>query len=366
MKIYSIYIKIIDKVKYIRTKMILIKRINEKRRKNNRKKIKFTSIQKKSINEFYKKYYGKKIPLKWHKEYYFVSDKFDYKYIPETIALLEFEKQMNNPNYYKCFSDKNVIEKFFEKTNIAKIPKAFFRCSNGIITNFDGSIITFDCLIDELNNIGEVFIKPALYCESGGGKKCQKLNLLNGIDRNSKRNINEIINEYKDNYVIQEVLKNNTLLNKIHPQSFNTFRIITYFLDGKVYHAPIVLKMGIDDLKVDNIGAGGIFVGVKDDGTFCEAAKNEFGDTFLTHPNTNVRFSECKCENIKKVIEAAHKMQAMLPQIGCIHWDFSIDENEDVVFLEANVRYGGFWLPQMAHGEGVFGENTEKILLSLR
>lgn len=63
-----------------------------------------------------------------------------------------------------------------------------------------------------------------------------------------------------------------------------------------------------------------------------------------------------------KVLEAAFHMHEALPELGCVNWDFTIDENGDPIFIEANISDGGIWLPQMANGVGSFGQNTLEIL----
>lgn len=46
--------------------------------------------------------------------------------------------------------------------------------------------------------------------------------------------------------------------------------------------------------------------------------------------------------------------------------DVTLNNNNEVELLEINTRGGGSWLPQMANGEPLFGENTEKLLSLIR
>ena len=66
-------------------------------------------------------------------------------------------------------------------------------------------------------------------------------------------------------------------------------------------------------------------------------------------------------KDFNKVLKAAIKMHSTIPQVGIVHWDFTIDCEENPVLIEANIDGGSIWLPQMAWGCGAFGENTKEI-----
>lgn len=109
-----------------------------------------------------------------------------------------------------------------------------------------------------------------------------------------------------------------------------------------------------------------MFCAVYDDGTMGDNAVTEFNDQFKEHPDTHLVFSDHRIEHLDKVIDAAKKMHAAIPQIGVVNSDFTINENGQAVLIEANVKNGSIWLPQMAHGVGAFGDKTEDVLRWLR
>ena len=51
-----------------------------------------------------------------------------------------------------------------------------------------------------------------------------------------------------------------------------------------------------------------------------------------------------------------------MPQIGVANWDFTLDREGNPMLLEVNLKGAGVWVFEMAHGTGVFGENTADIL----
>jgi hypothetical protein len=167
---------------------------------------------------------------------------------------------------------------------------------------------------------------------------------------------------YKKDFLIQEIVKNSKDLYNMNPTSLNTFRVITYILKGKIYYMPIILRIGRNGKFLDNAHQGGIFIGVKDDGSLLRTAVSEFNEKYNSHTDTNIVFENYKISSFQKVIEAAIKLQSLIPHIGCINWDLTLDENEDVVLIEGYMIGGSFWLIQMAHGVSGFGENTAEVL----
>lgn len=69
---------------------------------------------------------------------------------------------------------------------------------------------------------------------------------------------------------------------------------------------------------------------------------------------------------IDQVIQAAERMHHAIPQIGCVNWDFTVDQEGKAILIEANMSSGSIWLIQMAHGCGAFGEITPDVLRWLR
>ena len=58
--------------------------------------------------------------------------------------------------------------------------------------------------------------------------------------------------------------------------------------------------------------------------------------------------------------------QKLIPHVACINWDLTLDLDENVVLIEGNMRYGGIWLIQMAHGVSAFEDNTARVLQLLK
>ena len=137
---------------------------------------------------------------------------------------------------------------------------------------------------------------------------------------------------------------------------------MTYVWDGEIQLAPVIMRIGRNGSFVDNAHAGGMFIAINPDGTLHKTAFTEFKDAFTEHPDTHLVFEGHQVENFDKVLEQARLIHAAVPQLGVVNWDFTIDQNEQPVLIEANTSAGSIWLFQMAWGCGVFGDNTVSVL----
>ena len=122
------------------------------------------------------------------------------------------------------------------------------------------------------------------------------------------------------------------------------------------------MRIGQGGNYLDNAHAGGMFIAIDDDGTLHKKAFTEFNNQYFEHPDSKIVFDGYKINLFPKVLESAKRMHRLLPQVGIVNWDFTIDENGNPVLIEANISGGSIWLIQIAHGKGAFGNATIEIL----
>lgn len=325
-----------------------------------RKRHQLTKDQIESAQSLYKQNFGREIPLDWHELYYGVSGKFAPAYFPELLYVPVLERTLNDEHARKFFSNKFEQNIHFRSLDFIKTPRVVSTCLNGTLLGENLKRITTDELAKHLRGASkELFFKP-LNEDSGRGCAVYKPGEL------TEEELSKLIALSKGNFIIQERLANHQSIAALHPDSLNTFRIITYRLNGRIYTIPSVLRLGRGTNFVDNAHAGGIFIGIEDDGSLLECAHTEFGDDFYEHPDSHIKFEGYRIEGFSKCLEAAKQMHCLLPSLGIVHWDCALNENEEPVFIESNVAGGGIWVAQMAHGKGPFGDNIAAILQYIR
>ena len=347
-----------------RNKKREVKKFKDPRRVAIYSKINLTNEQRKQIDEFYLKNYGKKIPYTWHRHFTAFTGNFDYRYFPELLYIPVFEKFMNyKKGFCQVLSDKNFLTILAKGIGV-KMPETIVSKTAGMLRDANNEAITYDVFLSKINNAGDLFVKPSVGTSSGRG--CFIINIIDGIDTYSLKSIEEIYRELGEDFVIQERLKCHDSIRKIYPNSVNTFRIITYRWKNEIIHVPITMRIGQGGSHLDNAHAGGMFIALDEDGTMHKTAFTEFKKEFTEHPDTHLVFDGYKIDLLPKVLDCAIKTHMSIPEIGSVHWDFTIDENGEPVLIEANVNGGGIWISEMAHGCGCFGEKTAEVLQWIR
>lgn len=353
-----------EKHLFNRKRNIEVQKYKDKRRVEIYSKIKLTDEQKKEIDSLYLTNYGEKIPYVWHQNFMAHSGKFDARYFPELLYIPEFERFMNLwPEYADAFSDKNVLPIIAKNAGI-KTPNAVLYVSKGLCKDSNEKYMDKKSAIALIGNIGRVFIKPTV--DSCSGRGCVIADFENGIDKISGKSADEIYDSLGTDFVFQEVLKCHSSISNIYSGSVNTFRLITYRWKDDILHMPVIMRIGQGNSYLDNAHAGGMFIAIDDDGTMHKTAVTEFNTQYTKHPDTGVEFENYKIELLPKVIEASKKMHIAIPQLGVVNWDFTINEDGEPLLIEANLKSGSVWLPEMAHGCGAFGDKTEEVLRWLR
>lgn len=140
-------------------------------------------------------------------------------------------------------------------------------------------------------------------------------------------------------YLVQEVVVQHDDVNYLNPYCVNTIRIIT--VRGKsgvinVLAASIRISARRDSF-VDNRAAGGMAVGINNDGTLMKYGfqHTEFGGRNEKHPITGVVFEGYQLPYWSEVVElvkASHKAIIGLQSIG---WDVAITPNGPIL-IEGN------------------------------
>lgn len=326
--------------------------------------VKLTDGQKRAIDDFYVENYGKKISYTWHRHNLAISGNFDARFFPELLFIPEFERYMNQPSEYATvFEDKNLLYLFADKAGV-RTTRSLLTRTAGIYRDANMKELTEREALDFAGNVGKCFAKPTVGTCSGQG--CGAYDFDDGADRGTGLEIKTLLDELGTDFSIQEPITCHRSISALHPESVNTLRVMTYRWRDELRVLPMLMRIGCGKSAVDNAHAGGVFIGVSDQGLLAPSALTEFNERFTKHPDTGVVFDGYRIFGAEKVIGAAKRMHATMPQVGIVSWDFTVDEDGEPLVIEANIRGGSIWLPQMANGVPGFGDATADILRWLR
>lgn len=342
-----------------------IKKFQDPRRVAIYSRVCLSDSQMAEIDKVYKNNYGEAIPYTWHRHFMAFTGRFDPLYFPEYLFIPEFERFMNPDKCYtRVFGDKAVLPLVAGACGVdVCTPQTIFSCVNGLLRNHENNFISRKQALSLLAERA-VFVKPTIGSHSGIG--CMIIEGGGDKDKRSGKKLDYIFRQLGKNYIVQECITCHSSIRKIYAQSVNTFRVITYIWHGSIEHMPVIMRIGQGGAYLDNAHAGGMFIAISDDGILHKNAFTEFCKSYSAHPDSGVVFEGYRIEHFSRVLEAAKKMHQAIPQVGCINWDFTINEQGIPVLIEGNMRGGSIWLIEMAHGCGAFGKNTPEVLRWLR
>lgn len=340
--------------------------INIFRKRDLIKTIYLSNTDKKEIDTLWRIHYGKKISYNWHKLYASYTGVVDTMYFPEILYSTNLEKRYNDFTTALIYEDKSQLDillKDLSSNESNTIPSIIYS-SAGLLYNCKHELISWSEAVCILSNIGKCVIKPSI--DSDSGRCVRVLNIQGGRDIKTNENIESILHSYGKNYLVQGFINAHDTLKVLNPSSVNTIRIITYLCEGIVFHCPLAMRIGTNDAEVDNIHAGGLVIGLKDNGYLNQFAFTELGEKHSIHPRTKIVFGNHFIPGVSDAIALVKRKHQFIPRLTFISWDITIDEFGHPLIIEMNTRNQSAWFPQMVNGCSLFGENTHKMIELLK
>lgn len=286
--------------------------------------------------------------------------------IPDYIGTEILSYYLNPRRYSDFYEDKNTYSSYVLLENA--IPKTYLkRIGGGKILHEDSvegiEIISSPTLC--LQNLGvEMFIlKPTVDTCSGEGVMMFKKQNERYVSSKGILFSDEFLNEYGDDYVIQEVIQQHPDLAKFNPTSVNTLRICTYrsVNDESVTVTGALIRIGKSGEVVDNAHAGGCFVGIDlESGNLLHYACDQYGNKYETW--NGVSFSENHIiPHWNKVKEFAEKIASYNKHSRLLALDLTVDKLGIPRVIEINIDGFSYWLFQFC-GQDVFNGEVQSVI----
>lgn len=313
-----------------------------------------TKEQKNEIQEFYKSIIGRKITLYSHQYFYSRTGVYSKEYVPKSLYESELVPRANKLTYRDAYADKNMIDVLLPNV---KHPHTILKRINGYFY-FENKPISKQEAIGLCQNISHAIVKPVL---GHSGKGIQALEVVNGVTNINGWTVEQLFEQYGNNFQIQERLKQHEKMNLLNDTSVNTIRIVTYRSDMEILVIYSVVRIGKKGSVVDNQCAGGISTVIGEDGKLGGTAFGGFTADGVGKTDSGVVLDGFEIPSYHQAIETVKRLHYQLPFFNLIGWDVAIDEEGDPVVIEWNACPG---LSQSAFGPG-FGKYTERILREL-
>lgn len=223
------------------------------------------------------------------------TGEFSVEYMPDDLYYSKIDKFYNDWFAAAHVDNKCYYENIFGVNNV-KHPATILYRINGIWLDEKRELISLETLKKMINSESELFVKKAV--DSAGGQGVTYINNENG---DIVKWFFSVVGLIDKDIVVQLPIKQHKELAKLNKSSVNTIRVLSLLTQNEVKIYSSVVRMGINDAKVDNASSGGITCGIEDDGTLKNVAYSKYGDRYDCHPSTGLEFSSVKIPSFEKV-----------------------------------------------------------------
>lgn len=286
--------------------------------------------------------------------YYSMMNSFEFEYplyqaVNEAIIFPNMIRKLNPKYASNVLANKSLYGFLFKDINR---PCELLRNFNGVLLNCDNKIVSLNEGIKAILSYGnEVIIKPTIDTYGGHGVQI--------ISNYSESILKQIFEKYKKDFVVQTLVNQSIQTKQFNPTSLNTFRIITLLLNGKVSVLSSIFRCGGKNAVVDNASSGGMFVGIKHDGTLTRATS--YSKLIIDESPEGLKFSNYKIEHFEEVLKLAKSLHTRIPLCSFAGWDIALDVNDNPVFMEVNLNCPDVWLMQILNGP-IFRDRFSEVI----
>lgn len=277
-------------------------------------------------------------------EFYLLNAKQRATYLTTTHSY-RAHMRFNDRNYWYIFNDKNEFMRVF---------KDFVKRES-----LDLRVDSFEDFKQFVAKHDRFFVKE-LAQYSGVG-----------IDFYESKDIDDVQALYEklnanNQMTIEEFFVQHEEMSKLSLKSVNTIRMITFVDDHRVPHLLVsALKSGTDNIY-DNIGQGGMYTILSEEGRIIYPMIDQNNHTYEVHPLTKQKFIGFQVPHFDKAIEMVKKAALVVPEMRYIGWDVAIGPDGPEI-IEGNDSSGPFQvIPSISKDKQGLLPLYESLMGSLR
>ncbi|MBA4744730.1 hypothetical protein GO009_14925 [Muricauda sp. TY007] len=302
--------------------------------------------------ERFAKYGFNNISLKWHRYYNGAASYPHIDFIPEHLFYGYIEPALNRVPLHPAWEDKASMEKFVDP-NLT--PNTMLKNCNGFYYIND-EMVSLDEALEYCSELSQFVIKHSM--GTWGGNGVRKIVLDNSNDK--KKFLKALFDEYKKDFVVQEILKQSAELSKFNPTSINTIRVMSYLRPSGVVILSKLLRTGKEGSFTDNTSSGGVAFGVDLEGKLTDFGIDQFGVKTKSLGDDD-RFNGFVFPENEKIVATIEKVHKQMPYFRLVSWDVMVNDKSEIKIIEFNTFGQGINLHQITNGP-LFGEYFDEIM----
>ncbi len=232
--------------------------------------------------------------------------------------------------YYYCdiLNDSSILPLMTDKyACYQKYQKFFKREVLGCYNEND-----IDKFVDFVEKHSSMIYKP-MNDHSGNGIK-----IISANNVDSSKLFMDLIS--KGQFVVEELIIQGKETAMIHPESVNSFRVVTFVIDDKVNIIGITWRIGVGSAIMDNAGSGGIYASVQPEtGIVQTDAMNFKCEHFDVHPDTKIPIKGYQLPEWDDALALIKEMATNVKGTTLVSWDIAYS-NKGWLMIEANDNGG--------------------------
>jgi hypothetical protein len=311
-----------------------------------------------TVKPYWNSYLHEEVETSIHAAFHSVAGFKDHRVVPQYVMWDIVMPFLNDMSMTGAYSDKNLYDILFQaekspQTYIKRIDYKFYDGKNKPLTKKEAETV--------VTNLEEAIIKPS---NRDNGNGIQKIKIVDSAVQMGEETIgfNDLIDLAGPNFIVQEVIRQHPVMAAPHPHSVNTLRMVTLRWNNEIHYCLTFARFGSNGAVQDNAGAGGVCVGITDEGYFVKQAVDEHANVMEKHPTTGFDFknTSSRIPDFEKYIAFVKKLHQKVLHHHYVSWDIAVGEDGEPIFLEANFR-GAAWLYQLASQRPVLGSLTTEI-----
>lgn len=291
---------------------------------------------------------------RYHRYYTHMSGVFRPDYLPEELYATQVDRYFSHREEARFLDNKCYYYRLFSNV---KQPEAVGMRIGG--SWLDGGLqpVSWKWLKEILAGEPELVVKRAVNSQGGEGVSF----IEGGSSGERLGRLTSLIEQIPCDLVIQRPVRQHPELMRLHPESVNTLRIVSLMTEDKVKICAVCLKIGVGKERVDNGCHGGIYCGVRPDGTLRARGVLDNGHTVERHPQLGYRLADQRVPCLGSALALVRKAHSFMGHFRLISWDVAIDGKGEAVLIEANLSLGGINDVQITTGP-LFGRDTKRLL----
>lgn len=289
--------------------------------------------------------------------------------VPEDLGHSFIESSLNPKRYTSFYEDKNMLPVLLPSGTVPATLLCRINGSNILDGNRLKSAIGWDATAEHLfarMGGGKIILKPSI--DSSSGRRVMMFYPQNNkyVTQDNMVLDGRFLYEYGADWVLQEAVKQHPYISRFCSSSVNTIRINTYrsVEDEQVYILSAAIRIGHEGSVVDNLHAGGGFVGIDvETGEMKHEVLDQYGNRTTSLNGIDFADETFTIPDWVKIKEFSRNVAALNLHCRLIALDVALKDDGNPILIEWNVTPYSFsyWIPMMT-GVTPFGDKTEEIV----